>query len=84
MKNRSVSGLNRETINVQRENAWRDYMVDFNLNELDLTCNRKPLTFIDFNPTGLIHKILKVVQYVFLPVKIEEFVHSMEATKMNG
>ena len=28
--------------------------------------------------------ILKVVQYVVLPVKIEEFEHSMEATKMNG
>ena len=28
VKNRSLSGLKRETINVQREKAWRDYMVD--------------------------------------------------------
>ena len=84
MKNRSVSGLKRETFNVQREKAWRDYIVDWYLKKLDLTCDMKPLPLIDINPTGLNHIILKVVQYVFLPVKIEEFVHSMEATKMNG
>ena len=59
-------------------------MVDWYLNKLDLTCDRNPLPFIDINPTGLNHTIFKVVQYVFLPVKIEEFVLSMEATKMNG
>ena len=59
-------------------------MIDWYLNKLDLTCDKKPLPFINFNPTSLNHIILKVVEYVFLPVKIEEFVHSMEATKMNG
>ena len=58
-------------------------MVDCYLNKLDLTCDRKPPPFIDIKPNGLNHIILKVVQYVFLPVKIEEFVHSMEATNMN-
>ena len=72
MKNRSVSDVKRETINVQREKAWRDYMIDSYLNKLDLTCNRKPLPFIDINPTGLNHIILKVVQIVFLPVRIEK------------
>ena len=84
MKNRSVGGLKRETINVQREKSWRDYIVDCYLNELGLTRERKPLPFIDINPTCLNYIFLKVVQNVFLPVKIEEFVHSMEATKMNG
>ena len=84
MKNRSVSGLKQETINVQREKAWRDYMIDWYLNKLDSTCDRKPLPFIHFDPTGLNHIILKVVQYVFLPAKTEEFEHSMAATKMNG
>ena len=64
--------------------AWRDYMVDWYLNKVDLTCDRKLLRFIDINPNGLNHKTLKIVQYVFVPVKIEELVHSMEATKMNG
>ena len=58
-------------------------MVDWYLNKLDLTCDRKPFPFIDINLTDLDHIILKVRQYVFLPVKIEEFVHAMEATKMN-
>ena len=62
MKNRSISGLKRETINVQREKAGRDSMVDWYLNKLDLTCDRKPLPLIDINPTGLNHIILKVVQ----------------------
>ena len=84
MKNRSVGGLKRETINEQREKAWRDYMLDWYLKELDLTCDRRPLPFIDINPTCLNHIILKIVQYVFLSVKIEEFVHLMEATKMIG
>ena len=59
-------------------------MVDWYLNKLDLTCDRKPLPAIDINPTSLNHINLKVVQYVFLPVKKEEFVHSVEARKMNG
>ena len=59
-------------------------MVDWYLNKLDLTCDRKPLPVLDINPTGVKHIILKVVQYGFLPVKIGEFEHSMEATKMNG
>ena len=83
MKNTSVRDLKKETINVLREKAWRDYMIDWYLNKLDLTCDRKPLPIIDLNPTGLNHVNLKVVRYVFLPVKIEEVVHSMEATKMN-
>ena len=58
-------------------------MVDWHLNKLDLTCDRKPFPFIDINATDLNHMILKVVQYEFLPVKIEEFVLSVEATKMN-
>ena len=63
--------------------AWGDYMVDWYLKKMDLTYDRKPLPFIDNNPTDEPEK-LKVVQYVFLSVKIEESVHSMEATKMNG
>ena len=59
-------------------------MVDWYLKKLDLTGDGKPLPFIDINPTGLNHIILKVVQYVLLSVKIEEFVHSMKATKMSG
>ena len=59
-------------------------MVDWYLNKMDLTCERKPLPFIDINASGLNHIILKVVQYVFLPVKIEEFGHSSETTKKNG
>ena len=58
-------------------------MVDRYLNTLDLTCDRNPLPFIDIKPTDLNHD-LKEVQYVFLPVKIEESVHSIEAIKMNG
>ena len=84
MKNRSISGLKREKISVQREKTWRDYIVDRYLNKLDLTCERESVPFIDINPTCLNHIFLKVVQNVFLPVKIEEFVHSMEVTKMNG
>ena len=59
-------------------------MVDCYLKKLDLICDRKPLPFIDINPTALNHIILKVVQYVYLPVKTEEFVHSMQATMTNG
>ena len=59
-------------------------MIDWYLNKLDVACDRMPLPFIDFNPTGSNHIISKVVQFVFLPDKTEEFVHSMEATKMNG
>ena len=59
-------------------------MVDWDLKKLDLTCDREPLPFIVINSTGLNHIFLKVVQKVFLPLKIEEFVHSMEETKMNG
>ena len=44
-------------------------MVDWCLNKLDLTCDRKPILFIDINPTLLDHIILKVVQYLILPVK---------------
>ena len=50
---------------------------------MDLTYDRKPLPFIDNNPTDEPEN-LKVVQYVLLSVKIKESIHSMEATKMNG
>ena len=39
--------------------ARRDYMVDWYLNKLDLTCDRKPLPFIDINSTNLNHIIWK-------------------------
>ena len=65
MKNRSISGLKRKTINVQREKARRDYIIDWYLKKLDLTCNRKPLLFIDYNRTCLSHMFLNVVQDVF-------------------
>ena len=35
--------------------AWRDYMVNWYLDKLDLTNDRKPLPFVDVNPTGLKH-----------------------------
>ena len=37
--------------------ASRDYMVDRYLNKMDLTCDRKPLLFIDLKPTDLNHII---------------------------
>ena len=33
--------------------AWSDYVVNCYLNKLDLTCARKPIPFINFNPTDL-------------------------------
>ena len=39
--------------------AWRVYMIDWYLNKLDLTCNRKPFPIIGINPTDLNHKIWK-------------------------
>ena len=39
--------------------AWRDYMVDWYLNKLDFSCDRKPLPFRDINPTNLNHTIWK-------------------------
>ena len=39
--------------------AWRDYMLSWYLKKFDLTCDKKPLTFIDINPSGLNHNIWK-------------------------
>ena len=33
--------------------AWRDYLVNCYINKLDLTCDRKPLPFLDINRSDL-------------------------------
>ena len=33
--------------------AWSDYVVNYYLNKLDLTCARKPIPFIHINLTDL-------------------------------
>ena len=35
--------------------AWSDYIVECYLNKLDISFDRKPLPFIDFNSTDLNH-----------------------------
>ena len=63
--------------------AWSDYTVICYLNKLILTCGRKPLPYEDI--TDLLElQNEKVVQNVFLPFKVVESGHSIEATKSNG
>ena len=64
--------------------AWRDYMVDWYLKKIGLNLGQEPASIYRHYPNRLEPHKLKVVQFVFLPVKIEEPVHSMKAIKMIG
>ena len=33
--------------------AWSDYIVNCSLDKMDLTCDRKPLSYININPNDL-------------------------------
>ena len=64
--------------------AWSEYIVNCNLIELDSTCDRKPLPYIDIKIDQLEPHNLKVVQYVFLLFKVAESGQQIETTKVIG
>ena len=64
--------------------AWSDHIAYSCLKKRHLICERKRLPVEFFTLPVCTPLILKVAQYVFLPVKVAEPRHSIEATEITG